>query len=215
MSHVLLLCLSERQAASIIFVQHFSHFHLVLFLCLFLFALCQWNRTQAGLQNDWLASLVQSELLIRFSVRLTFVKSRRSTPAFPKSEHDGLSYRNTSLFYDLLFGFSSFYIILLEQHCMGIIQYTHAGYTLLQCGVCRFVSYCHITCNECTHMNTHKSTWNIVESDLFCYQSNQQHLNSLAWGSCTVLGLNLLSAFSSKQSPSDPRWAFFPPHMHI
>lgn len=84
-THILLLGLSEIQAASIYnFGQHFSDFNPVLFLCLCPCALCQCNRTRAGLQNDRLAPLVQSELLIRFSVRLTFVNTRRATPAFPK-----------------------------------------------------------------------------------------------------------------------------------
>lgn len=97
-THILLLCLCERLAASIYnFVQHFSHFHLVLFLGLCPPALCQCNRTQAGLQDNRLASLVQLELLIRFGVRLTFVKAHRPTPAFPKSEHDGLSEHFTFL----------------------------------------------------------------------------------------------------------------------
>lgn len=82
--------------------------------CFCVFAL-QCNQTQVGLQNDRLASLVQSELLIRFSVHLIFVKARQPTPAFPKSERDGLLHWNTSLFYHLLSGFSSFYIILLEN----------------------------------------------------------------------------------------------------
>lgn len=111
-THILLLCLCERLAASIYnFVQHFSHFHLVLFPGLCPPALCQCNRSQAGLQNDRLASLVQPELLIHFGVRLTFVKARRPTPAFPKSERDGLSHQNTSLFSHLLSGFSRMVII--------------------------------------------------------------------------------------------------------
>lgn len=115
-THILLLCLSERLAASTYnLVQHFHHFHFVLFLCLFHPALCQCNRTQAGLQNDRLACLVQSVLLNRFSVCLTFVKACRPTPAFPKSERDGFLHQDTSLFYHPLSGLSSFYIILLEN----------------------------------------------------------------------------------------------------
>lgn len=181
-THILLLGLSEIQAASIYnFGQHFSHFNPVLFLCLCPRALCQCNRTRAGLQNDRLAPLVQSELLIRFSVRLTFVNTRRATPAFPKR------WFVTSKHFIFLPPFLWFRFILCnfisktkkhkeKQSCMVTI----CVFSVIV-EVCRYASYCFKPCNECrnslcTHMNTQKSTQKVVESDLFCYQSTQQQV---------------------------------------